>query len=236
MEEKKLTDEVVVAKNAITDEEIAKAILQQIEYNAGIPYIDEWLKVKTIKFTDILDLIYRLQDEKQKVVQDYYCEAQHCDVQKDIIEKQKAEIERLTEWKDKLQDTKDELEQQLIDTGFKEYCEENAELRKQVDELKEERENMEREIFSLENLRHQEQTENERLWASIERVKEQSVKYTAKEIYELLEKWVWKLKNEKGGLGKFRFAVETVMQEIKEKYLLEVANFKLVELKKGERK
>ena len=60
-----------------------------------------------------------------------------------VIKEQKAEIERLTKWKDKLQDTKDELEQQLIDTGFKEYCEENkrltdenAELQKQVDELK----------------------------------------------------------------------------------------------------
>ncbi len=61
----------------------------------------------------------------------------------------------------------------------------------------------------------------------------QAYKDTAKEIYKLLEKWVWKLKNEKGALGKFRFAIETVMQEIKEKYSLEVANFKLVELKKG---
>ena len=50
MEEKKLTDE-----------EIAKAILQQIEYNAGIPYINEWQQVKTIKFTDILDFITRLK-------------------------------------------------------------------------------------------------------------------------------------------------------------------------------
>ena len=52
MEEKKLTDE-----------EIAKAILQQVEYNAGIPYVDEWLKVKTVKFADILNFIYRLQDK-----------------------------------------------------------------------------------------------------------------------------------------------------------------------------
>ena len=45
----------------LTDEEIAKAILQQIEYNAGIPYINEWQQVKTIKFTDILDFITRLK-------------------------------------------------------------------------------------------------------------------------------------------------------------------------------
>lgn len=63
----------------------------------------------------------------------------------EVSEKQKAEIERLTEWKDKLQDTKDELEQLLIDTGFKEYCEENkrltdenAELQKQVEKYKDE--------------------------------------------------------------------------------------------------
>lgn len=90
MEEKKLTDEVVVAKNAITDEEIAKAILQQIEYNAGIPYIDEWLKVKTIKFTDILNFIHRLQSRNEKAIKDYYAALQTCD-------EQKAEIERLTE-------------------------------------------------------------------------------------------------------------------------------------------
>ena len=52
MEEKKLTDE-----------EIAKAILQQVEYGAGIPYIDEWGKVRTIKFTDMLNFIHRLQRE-----------------------------------------------------------------------------------------------------------------------------------------------------------------------------
>lgn len=96
-------------KVEMTNEEIIK----DIERSTGMP--SYW---KTI----VLDLIHRLQDENAE---------------------QKAEIERLTKWKDKLQDTKDELEQQLIDTGFKEYCEENkrltdenAELQKQVDELK----------------------------------------------------------------------------------------------------
>ena len=103
MEEKKLTDE-----------EIAKAILQQVEYSAGIPYIDEWKKVRTIKFTEILDFIHRLQDEKaglEKDVHDMswiikvhkYCVGvDHCQnssakeykLQKQI-EEQKAEIERL---------------------------------------------------------------------------------------------------------------------------------------------
>jgi predicted RNase H-like nuclease (RuvC/YqgF family) len=85
---------------------------------------------------DILNLIYRLQDEKQKVVQDYYCEAQHCDVQKDIIEKQKAEIERLKEmcskssykdsWKNKFFKAQEEIER---------LTEENKELEKTVNDM-----------------------------------------------------------------------------------------------------
>ena len=39
----------------MTDEEIAKAILQNIEYSKTITYFDEWGKCKTIKITDILD-------------------------------------------------------------------------------------------------------------------------------------------------------------------------------------
>ena len=99
MEEKKLTDEEIV---------------NDIERSTGMP--SYWKKI-------VLDLIYRLQDEKQKVVQDYYCEAQHCDVQKDIIEKQKAEIERLTEENWQLKGYNNGLEY------------ENHELQKQVDEL-----------------------------------------------------------------------------------------------------
>jgi hypothetical protein len=86
-------------------------------------------------------LIHRLQDEKQKVVQDYYCEAQHCDVQKDIIEKQKAEIERLKDEKYKVeQNLKQcengyELELHTARFDMRMNRERNAELQKQVDEL-----------------------------------------------------------------------------------------------------
>ena len=73
-------------------------IVKDIERSTGMP--SYWKII-------VLDLIHRLQDENAE---------------------QKAEIERLTKRKDKLQDTKDELEQQLIDTGFKEYCEENKRL------------------------------------------------------------------------------------------------------------
>ena len=77
------------------DEEIAKAILQQIEYNAGIPYINEWQQVKTIKFTEILDFINRLQ-KTIKYKTDCYNEL--CNMNNDMaceISEQKDKIERL---------------------------------------------------------------------------------------------------------------------------------------------
>lgn len=143
MVEKKLTDEVVVAKNAITDEEIAKAILQQIEYNAGIPYIDEWLKVKTIKFTDILNFIHRLQAENKELKSPKFASWKlkffnlKEEFDKELAEheaftkKAKAEIERLTE----------ELKncgQELIESHREqeELQDRNYELQRQVDELK----------------------------------------------------------------------------------------------------
>ena len=51
----------------LTDEEIAKAILQSIEYSKTITYFDEWGNCKAIMVTDILDLIYRLQDENERL-------------------------------------------------------------------------------------------------------------------------------------------------------------------------
>ena len=82
----------------LTDEEIAKAILQNIEYSRPITYIDEWGNCKDIMLTDILNLIYRLQDEKQKIIQDYYCESQQCDVQKAEIEKLKINLANEKKW------------------------------------------------------------------------------------------------------------------------------------------
>lgn len=105
-----------------TDEEIAKAILQQVEYNAGIPYINEWKQVKTIKFTEILDFIHRLQAEKeeQRKIIEYQ------DGLQDKVDEQKAEIERLTR---ELDDTVSMNEMYIKEV------EQNAELQKQVDEL-----------------------------------------------------------------------------------------------------
>lgn len=104
------------------------------------------------------------------------------DLKRIVLEhsEQKAEIERLTEWKDKLQDAKDELEQQLIDTGFKEYCEENkrltgenAELQKQVNELTEKLGKVLSGIKADELL--------------VAKGIEQAVKDTAKEIYDYIK-------------------------------------------------
>lgn len=109
MVEKKLTDEVVVAKNAITDEEIAKAILQSIEYGKTITYFDEWGNCKSIFVKDILDLIHRLKKENEELKSPKFASwklkffnlkeefdkelAEH----EEFTKKAKAEIERLTE-------------------------------------------------------------------------------------------------------------------------------------------
>jgi chromosome segregation ATPase len=212
MEEKKLTDE-----------EIAKAILQSIEYSKTITYFDEWGNCKAIMITDIIDLIHRLQAEKESLKKDYIeldleCRdlrteldnisqtlAKELAEHEEFTKKAKAEIERLTEWKDKLQDTKDELEQQLIDTGFKEYCEENAELRKQVDELKEERENMQAVIFGLEEdkrlLQKQVDELKEKLWKSKQdmmtyhsKTVAEAVKDTAKDIWNDITSYYFSLR------------------------------------------
>jgi hypothetical protein len=144
MEEKKLTDE-----------EIVKALKVVGKETLAFAYDKEQKQFKYVTAKEILDLIYRLQSENEELKSPKFASWKlkffnlKEKFDKELVEheeftkKAKAEIERLTEWKDKLQDTKDELEQQLIDTGFKEYCEENkrltkenAELQKQVDKLK----------------------------------------------------------------------------------------------------
>jgi hypothetical protein len=218
-----------------TDEEIVNALYcLKGQYISYIDDDDD--KCKLLFVDDILNLIYRLQDEKQKVVQDYYCEAQHCDIQKDIIEKQKSEIERLKEqcskssykdsWKNKFFKAQEEIERlteekELKAKNCRYLLEENSrqkvlieqmhkayfELQKQVDELKDERENMQAEIMRFEDMKFTQEhcnlyEENEalkqwlkRLNADLEYEKnwgkqqtEQAVKDTAKEIFEWLEK------------------------------------------------
>ena len=108
----------------LTDEEIAKAILQQIEYNAGIPYIDEWLKVKTIKFTDILNFIHRLQSENKELrTESDRMVAEHLaftELAKKADEQQKAEIERLTE---EIKSIKELTTEQVVESeNLKQSC------------------------------------------------------------------------------------------------------------------
>lgn len=98
-----------------TDEEIAKAILKQIEYNTGIPYINEWQQVKTIKFTEILDLIHRLQKENKGIKK--LISKTQLDLmfeQAKTIEQQKVEIKRLESETEEQYKRIMELEQDLV--------------------------------------------------------------------------------------------------------------------------
>lgn len=97
MEEKKLTDEVVVAKNTITDEEIVKELIN--ESNRG-----EWCELSFIDCVEVRVLKNAL----------------------DLINRQKAEIERLTE------------ENEYLDMVARQALADYQNAQVQVDELKEE--------------------------------------------------------------------------------------------------
>ena len=107
-----------INEKKLTDEELIKIL--------GLVANDKEKDGFTLLAKNALDLIYRLQDEKQKVIQDYYAEKQTCDEQKDIIAKQKAEIERLTKW----YDTQSGLYNDLQD--------ENKELKAEIERMTEE--------------------------------------------------------------------------------------------------
>ena len=109
-DEKKLTDEEIVKALEICSkwskaEDCDKCPLSPIK-QCRANNVEEYA----------VDLIHRLQAEKQKVVQDYYCARQTCD-------EQKAEIERLTE--------KDKKNVDIIHTAMNDHIK----LQKQVDEL-----------------------------------------------------------------------------------------------------
>lgn len=109
MNEKKLTDEVVVAKNAITDEEIVKAL--EICYNTpcctnDCPYFNK----NGRNFCMEGKAFYKNLE--------------------DLINRQKAEIERLTEEKWQVQDDLDNYH-----AMYQVEVKAKAELQKQVDEL-----------------------------------------------------------------------------------------------------
>ena len=151
----------------LTDEEIVKVLAYLRDFNGSDCNF----------YQQAIDFVSRLYDERacfankvslyQKLLDEEF------EPLKETIKKQKAEIERMTEWKDKLQDTKDELEQTLIDTGFKEYCEENKRLEEQNTELQ-------KQVYELKKNAHH--------WKSAcEHIESETVKDTAKEILEGLE-------------------------------------------------
>lgn len=145
------------------------------------------------KLTDEEELVAKLEtmllpkfesieywDMPKKDVQVYY----------NLIQRQKAEIERLTE---ELESKKKECREiaddyQEMGTFYYNETVKNAELQKQVDELKEERENMQAEIMRFEDMKFTQEycdlyKENEWLKASLQ----QSVKDTAKEILQTIK-------------------------------------------------
>ena len=93
----------------------------------------------------------------------------------DLIQRQKAEIERLTELQSR-------GSYRVAELGI-----ENAEIQKQVDELTEERENMQAVIFALEEEKRELKKENAKVISfndTLYREKQQAVKATAKEIFQ----------------------------------------------------
>ena len=145
----------------ITDEEIIMALKKQPAYDTVL-----WLE-KGINATDILDLIHRLQSENERL-NDMKFTQEHCDLYKEnewikaelkkelaeheeFTQKAKAEIERLTEERNKYKELYETMYRKWSDLSDKEftcealrkekneYFDKAVELQQQVDELKEER-------------------------------------------------------------------------------------------------
>ena len=167
----------------LTDEEIAKAILQSIEYSKTITYFDEWGNCKAIMMTDILDLIHRLQDENNQIKSNKFASWKlkffnlKDELKKELAEheeftkKAKAEIERLTEELD--------LANETIDRNNKRYERVSIERQKALDR-----------VDYLEDALLDKIRRNEELITAIKQAEQQAVKDTAKEICALiLEHW-----------------------------------------------
>jgi chromosome segregation ATPase len=154
MEEKKLTDE-----------EIVKALecCGELDNCFDCPIMVEMKRRNFICREVVLDLIHRLQAQNAEyerkltdgelVSKEWHDEqVGHAEL---VIEEQKAEIERLKEDRNQLalcnkglQDGINEYQADNAELGRK-----NAELQKQVDELKDERENMQAEILRFEDMK-----------------------------------------------------------------------------------
>ena len=53
-----------------TDEDIAQALLQNIEYGKTITYFDKWGNRKSIAMTDVLNLIQRVKDKNEQLMEE----------------------------------------------------------------------------------------------------------------------------------------------------------------------
>ena len=175
----------------LTDEEIAQALLQNIEYGKTLTYFDKLGNHKAITITDIIAFINRLQDEKKelKSIAEYQ---QDLNIERwliiqdknNTIAEQKAEIERLTEER-KTANKHDLMYWFIAYKEASEQCDElvvensdvnakNVQLQKQVDELK-----------AIREIQINELHEQHAIVA--EEIERQAVKYTAEKFAERLK-------------------------------------------------
>lgn len=162
----------------LTDEEIVMSLCAQRQHLLNEQRLTGRAPDEQIVYVtggavfEILDLIHRLQADYSNLKERY---VKVLDLNEKVIAKQQAEIERLTEERDKLfnanVDTQEELNKVRLDRNR-----ENTELQKQVDELKAENTELYKEHTAL-------------IAGSI--LKQQDIaKETAKEICGLiLEHW-----------------------------------------------
>ena len=123
----------------LTDEEIVKALecCGSEEDCLSCPYHKKNMLCYYTRCSDTLDLIHRLQAENEELREKLIDEQFSVDKWMEENAEQKAEIERLTEYNANL-------------NGMcLEFIDKNAELQKQVDELKKERENVQKILYEL---------------------------------------------------------------------------------------
>jgi len=147
----------------LTDEELAKALLQSIEYSKTITYFDIWGNCKSIFITDIIDLIQRLQAENEELKSPKFASW------KIKFYNAKEEIERLTEELD--------LANETIDRNNKRYEKVSIERQKALDR-----------VDFLEDALLDKIRRNEEIITAIKQAEQQAVKDTAKEIFSDLLK------------------------------------------------
>ena len=95
----------------LTDEDIAQALLQNIEYGRAITYFDKWGNHKSIMIADIIDFINRLQAELKSELVEH----------EEFTKRAQTEIERLTEERDKYKELYETMYRKWSDLQEKEF-------------------------------------------------------------------------------------------------------------------